>query len=78
MRALTRGFFDARQTFIQILARIVAAAHLNQRYIGFIMVALFRFHFAIITLLARLDSLRYTLSVNSSSSNPVPEQWVTR
>src|SRR5262245_51917536 len=54
VRALTRGFLDARQAFVQILARIVAAAHLNQRHVSFILVALIGFHIAIITLLAQL------------------------
>src|SRR5262245_36915535 len=44
VRALTRGLFNTRKALVQILARIIAAAHLNQRHIGFIPIGLIRFH----------------------------------
>jgi len=59
MCALACGLFDARQGFVQILARVVSADHLNQRHIGFILVALIRFHIAILTFSRRQTLSRY-------------------
>src|SRR5262245_30307802 len=65
VRALARGLFDARQAFVQILARIVADAYVNHRRICFILVALVTFYLAILSLFAppRLATLHFSRQI---------------